>query len=321
MDEPPKRPWSVDVPASVDARTQAFRTINRDLLSRMAPDGGFGERPGASTRADATAWAILVLRTSRTHIAALARARARLAEEQRADGRVCVSRAHPDAHWPTALSVLAWKGSPEHREAEARAVRFLLETTGVHYRRDPDDPVAHDTLIQGWPWVDGTHSWVEPTAAAVWALRTVGQGAHPRVQDAIRLLLDRQLPQGGWNYGNTRVFGRRLDPTPEHTGAALHALAGCVARAQIAASLAYLQHHLVEIRTPIALGWSLLGLRAWNAVGDAVDTGAMVGQCLARQARYGLYDTGSLSLLLLSLLAPADSNDAGEQSDAGSEQF
>ena len=42
------------------------------------------------------------------------------------------------------------------------------------------------------------------------------------------MMLDRQLPHGGWNYGNTYVFGRELRPMPESTGAALTGLAGQV---------------------------------------------------------------------------------------------
>lgn len=304
---------------SVDDLAQAHRAIDDDLLSRLTPDGGFGERPGASTRSDATAWAILVLQAADTHPEVLARARARLAEEQGTDGRVCVSKAHPEAHWPTAVASLAWHGSPEHLQAQDRAVRFLLETTGVHYQRDPDDPVAHDTLIRGWPWVDGTHSWVEPTATAVWALRRAGQGMHSRVQDAIGLLMDRQLPRGGWNYGNTRVFGQTLDPAPEQTGAALHALAGCVSREPIAASLEYLHNQIAALRTPLALGWGLLGLRAWDAVDGDIDASEAASRCLARQQRYGGYETASLCLLLLSLMMPDGSTREKVSVDAAPE--
>jgi hypothetical protein len=296
---------------------QTLHVLDNDLLSRMTSDGGFGDRPGASTRGDTTAWAILVLQASGKHTAVLARARAKLAEEQQTDGRVCVSKTHPESHWPTALALLAWHGSSEHLQAKDRAVRFLLETTGVHYRRDPDDPVAHDTLIRGWPWVDGTHSWVEPTAIAVWALRRVGHGTHSRVRDAIGLLMNRQLPHGGWNYGNTRVFGQTLDPTPEHTGVALHALAGCVAREQVAASLEYLQSQIAGVQTPIALGWGLLGLRRWDAASEDVDVWRLASHCLARQHRYGGYDTTSLCVLLLSVMTPGGSTHDEVSVDAG----
>jgi hypothetical protein len=78
--------------------------------------------------------------------------------------------------------------------------------------------------------VAGTHSWIEPTALGVIALKAAGHERHERVQEAIRMILDRQLPHGGWNYGNTFVFGRELRPMPESSGAALAGLAGQVER-------------------------------------------------------------------------------------------
>ena len=60
---------------------------------------------------------------------------------------------------------------------------------------------------------------------AVMALTREGLGAHPRVEEGSRLILDRALPHGGWNYGNKRVFGQELRPQPGPTGLALVALA------------------------------------------------------------------------------------------------
>jgi hypothetical protein len=60
------------------------------------------------------------------------------------------------------------------------------------------------------------------------ALKATGHLQHDRVREGIRMMLDRQLPHGGWNYGNSVVFGRELRPMPESTGAALTGLAGQV---------------------------------------------------------------------------------------------
>ena len=60
------------------------------------------------------------------------------------------------------------------------------------------------------------------------ALKAVGFAGHDRVKEAVRMILNRQLPSGGWNYGNTTVFKRELLPMPEHTGQALCALSGFV---------------------------------------------------------------------------------------------
>jgi len=224
-----------------------------------------------------------------------------LMHEQLPDGRLCVNRSHPASYWPTPVAILAWQDSQPCREAQQRAVRFLLETTGFHFPRESNAPSAHDSLLKGWPWVDETHSWVEPTATGMVALKVAGHGHHHRVKEAVRMLLDRQLPHGGWNYGNTLVFGKELHPMPESTGAALAGLAGMVERDTVLPSLEYLQREMTRLQTPISLGWSLLGLAAWRL--SPPNAKALVERCLANQKRYGEYETSALCLLVLGGLA------------------
>jgi hypothetical protein len=272
------------------------------LEARALPEGGFPARSGEPFRSDATAWAILPLLFFDPDHSLLGSARTRLAEAQAGDGSVSIAMDHADAYWPTALSVLAWNSSPLQESHRHRAVQFLLETTGKHWKKEPDGPILHDPSIPGWSWIAGTHSWVEPTALAVCALRSSGLAQHKRVSDGVRLLMDRQLPKGGWNYGNTKVFGTELHPDPESTGVALQALAGLVAYQDIRKSIDYLKAEVDHARTPIALGWGLLGLGAW---GEAPKGSiGMIHQTLGRQQRYGPYDTSSLALLLLPLAAP-----------------
>jgi hypothetical protein len=264
--------------------------------------GGFAGLVGGGYRADATAWAAVALQALRRESDLLKNAQARLAAQQLADGRVCLSPEHPDTFWLTPLAILAWHRAPDYREAQARACSFLLATTGLHWQRTPDLPYEHDPALQGWPWIAKTHSWVEPTALAVLALRITGGGEHERVKEAVRLLLDRQLPQGGWNYGNTKVFGQELFSFPESTGLALNALRGTVPQPQVQKSLDYLKSCLREVRTPLALGWGLMGLASWGE--EPAGARTWIGECLERQKRYGLYDTTSLSLLLVASRAP-----------------
>ena len=282
--------------------------VREKLSRRFLLEGGFAELPRGRFRTDATAWGILVFRAAGGEQDILERHRARLIQEQDGDGRLCVDREHQDSYWPTALAILAWQNSPASLTAQTRAVRFLLESTGIHFARKADAPWAHDTILRGWPWINNTHSWVEPTALCVMALRASGQGRHERVTEAIRMILDRQLPHGGWNYGNTLMFGKELHPMPETTGAALAGLAGVVGQEKVAQSLAYLQGEVDRLRTPISLGWALLGLSAWELWPS--NGPALVERCLANQTRYGDYDTSALSLLLLGALA----DDAGTKS-------
>jgi hypothetical protein len=279
------------------AITQVFRN---DLTSRVLPDGGIADRPGGRFRPDATAWGILAMKAWGTSPDRLEPHQARLRDEQESDGRIAISKDHHDSYWPTALAILAWHDSPSSRKSQQAAATFLLDQTGVHYKRNTDEPAGHDTQLKGWPWVSGTHSWIEPTVASVLALRISGYGEHDRVREAIKMILDRQLPHGGWNYGNSFVFERELHPMPESTGAALAALAGTADNKTVGRSLEYLEGELDRLRTPVSLGWSLLGLSAWQR--SPKHAVRLVERCLANEARYGTYETSALCLLFLAVL-------------------
>jgi hypothetical protein len=267
------------------------------LKGRVLGGGGFAARPRGEYHPEDTCWAILALSDDLANHDLIRRARARLAADQLPDGRVCVSQEHREAFWPTPLAVLAWHLSPEYRENETKAVQFLLETTGEHSPKDPDSPLAHDPDLKGWPWIGGTSSWVEPTGLAMMALRIAGYGDHQRVQEGTRLLLDRQLPHGGWNYGNTLVFGEELRPMPLSTGIALNALKNQTSLESIQVSLIYLKNRVSTLRTPRSLGWSLLGLGAWQS--RPMEAQNLIYECFKNQERYGGYDTSSLALLII----------------------
>lgn len=272
------------------------------LLSRRLPDGGFPGRPSQPAQAGATAWAALVLATSQAPGADLQPSLAWLAAHQLPDGRVPLVADQPEVIWPTPVAMLAWMAAGSHRDRVLRAAQFLLSHTGRHTAREADSPVGHDTSLRGWPWVLGTHSWVVPTSLCVLALCRTGHCGHSRVAEAARMLLNRQLPGGGWNYGNTTVFGQSLRPLPDTTGAALCALAGLAERKLVLPSIGYLARSLSRIRTPLSLGWGLLGLASWNAWPESA--GAWVEETLDREKYFGPYETSSLAVLLLAAHSP-----------------
>jgi hypothetical protein len=276
--------------------------LTHRLASRALPDGGFAGYPGEPLRPEATAWATLALGIAGTAPELVARGRQRLVEVQLPDGGLSTAPLHPGTAWPTAIAVLAWQGAAAERDAQRRAVAHLLATRGSTFRRQPELPLGDDPSLPGWPWVAGTYSWVEPTSLALLALAVVGETASARFDEGRRFLLDRQISAGGWNYGNGSMFGRELYPAPESTGPALAALAGQVGEDAISKSLAYLATEIATVRTPIALGWSLLALGAWarrpeSAARALVDT-------LARPSALADFDTVELALLLLADRAP-----------------
>ena len=278
--------------APLDAGTEALGSLRRTARS----DGGFPERAGGVFSPAATAWAALALARDPGGKDLALRAAERLALAQQADGRVAVSDDHADAVWPTPLALLAWLvtgSSPEHQD---RAERFLLGVSGVGDPTSDRAIVGHDTTIRGWPWTLGTHSWVEPTALAVLALRRADLAAHPRVQDGVRLLLNRQLSRGGWNYGNTTVYGTELAPQIDATGVALAVLAGVTPAESVAKSIALLESALPDVRTPQSLAWGILGLSAWGR--RPAGAAARVDESFALAGRYGGYGTTHLAMLL-----------------------
>jgi hypothetical protein len=263
-----------------------------------------GELDRSSFRPDAAAWAAMALHALHEDPDIIAACCRGLVAAQRSDGRVSQIAERPQTYWPTALALMAWCSVGGFEEAIQRGSEFLLGHTGQHWEKKPGSAFGHDPSIQGWPWIEETHSWVEPTALAILALQACGHGDHPRVAEGVRMLLDRQLANGGWNYGNTTVFGATLLPAPESTGIALCALASHTSPGTVAPSLAYLQDSVVTIRSPLSLAWSLFGLSAWSAAPRQGRQWLL--ECLERQERYGAFSTDLRAQLVVAWATAGD---------------
>ena len=276
------------------------------IQNRSLPEGGFApyRGEGESFRPDATGWAVLALEAYGGNRNLTRIACRRLAQSQLTDGRVPVVESHPQSFWPTSLALLAWKKIPGFKQELDLAIKFLLSNRGHHSPKMENDILGHDSSIEGWPWVENTHSWIEPTALAVLALKVCGYTQHERVSEAVRMIRDRQLPSGGWNYGNTFVFGKELPPIPECTGQALCALAGFAAVDDVGLSIDYLKREATRIRTPLALSWSLFGLTAWSR--GPLQARDWILESFALQSKYGAYDTTLLSQLIVAYLNSGD---------------
>jgi hypothetical protein len=246
------------------------------LVNAECTEGGWGYRPAAPPAAEPTALTCLALAAQCPESdpgAPGLRGLASLARSQHADGGVPVSAKMSGPCWPTALAVVAWIRTSgllagSYSDHVDRGVEWLLKTKGRRISPRPDI-FGHNPTLVGWSWVEGTYSWVEPTAYAVMALRAAGNADHARVREAVELLWDRALSDGGWNYGNTRVFANQLRPFPATTGIALAALAGEPRQAggsRIEAAIAYLRNELPRIRSPLSLAWGLIGLSVWDAL-------------------------------------------------------
>jgi len=234
-----------------------------------------------------------------------------LASLQDENGAIGVRRDEPTPRWPTSLAVLAWLKSaaqPEmnglYRSSVERGLAWILSQRGK--TRSRTKAASHDPTLVAWPWVEGTHSWIEPTALHVLALKMAGYTAHPRVREAVRMLIDRQIPSGGCNYGNTTILGQQLRPHLQPTGVALLALAGESYRhGRIQRSVGYLQDNVSRDTSTVSLCWALLGLSAHGRATPAAEdwlraryrSGGMKGLSPLKRALIALAVQGAEILL------------------------
>jgi len=189
---------------------------------------------------------------------------------QEPSGSVGVRASEETPRWPTSLAILAWLAIDKaaYSDPIARAFRWA---TSIEGERLETGEVGHNGMLAAWPWVEkgnvagprGTHSWLEPSALFVIAFKALGMSDHPRTREAVDLLVDRLLPEGGCNYGNTYVLGQKLRPHVQPSGIAMLALRNEFdVRHKIKLTLDYLASSMTSETTTASLAWALLGLAA-----------------------------------------------------------
>jgi len=251
--------YNDDVMERSASETAAF--VER-LRSFSLLDGGLPYYRGNTSSAEPTLLAALALSVSG---APAERARPVLAWAQKLqnpDGSVGLDPGHRDQGlWLTALAAIVF----HHfglAESAKRALDFLLSLRSVTGQKDPR--LRQNDTLTGWPWVPGTFGWVEPTAWSLIALRLSGLGGHPRAEEGVRFLLDRQIPSGGWNYGNPALDGKELLPFWDTTGLALVALHGHGDPKRVGASLGLMEKNQGKIESLSGLSWAVLCLDSYR---------------------------------------------------------
>ena len=126
-------------------------------------------------------------------------------------------------------------------------------------------------------------------------------------------LIEEELSGGGWNYGNTRVLDSTLRPFCSTTGLALMALAGRRGNAAIESAITFLKGELPNVRSPISLGWGLLGLAAWDQRPDNAD------DWLSEAAQRCIQQSPNTHHEALLLLADAGWHPANEHATVGAQ--
>ncbi|MEM8864226.1 MAG: hypothetical protein AAGF31_01615 [Planctomycetota bacterium] len=240
-----------------------WQTSLLDRLARAMPGGYLaGDQPAS----EPTAWGSLAL-SAAGQLEASRVACDWLVACQARNGSVGVNRSEATPAWPTSLAILAWtqwqnaSGTANYQRSIDSAIKWTLKTKGRTTDRKPE--IGHDTTLVGWSWAADTHSWLEPTALFVRALNAAGHANHERTEEATRMLVDRLLPTGGANYGNTRVLDQYLLPHVQPSGLVMWALARLPTDdSRIAASLDYLDSAIQQPLGAASLAFAILGLKA-----------------------------------------------------------
>jgi hypothetical protein len=105
------------------------------------------------------------------------------------------------------------------KAAAKKAADFIIAYKPLTFGRFEE--VDQDNSIPGMSWTTNSFSWVEPTAWALIALKKAGFNNHKRVAELQSLLVDRLIPEKGWNLGNRMVFNAELLPFFDTTAVAL----------------------------------------------------------------------------------------------------
>lgn len=227
----------------------------------------WGYRPQGVPQVEPSILALLALQTDADRYHSLIdQGLQTLASWQDADGAFRIREGNPQSVWPTALALYLLARLSPDSPTIPRAVAWLSGLQGItlpddeEYRRDFDI----NPSLPGWPWVQNTFSWVQPTAWVCLALRQAGYGDHPRLKQGMEMLLDRAYDEGGINYGNRRVFGRATEPVPADTALFLLAMQGTPDHPRLQAARQFMIQVARDNPDLENLCWARLSLDVWR---------------------------------------------------------
>jgi hypothetical protein len=245
----------------------------RQILEGSAGPEGWPYYPQRASRVESTCWALLALSavgarsTLRSGLSFLRRLR-------RSDGLLVEPETPgPNYAWNglTLLTALATEGTGEGAWRD-RISASLIRAKGIALAPGPS-PIRQNGQLQAWSWVDGTFSWIEPTALCLLALkkaRTADVLALERMRDAEAVILDRVCNGGGWNYGNAQVFDQDLRPYVPTTGLALLAMQDRRSHAAVQQSLSWLTAHSTVEFAAMALSLATICLHTYGLPTESV---------------------------------------------------
>jgi hypothetical protein len=186
-----------------------------------------------------------------------------------------------------ALAAVVLLQHAEGRRLAAPIISNLVSTQGVALPQS--DAIRQDQSLQAWPWINETFSWVEPTAWALLAIKRArrqggaqSSAAEARIRVGERMLADRACRGGGWNYGNSNVYGQELWPYVPTTALALMAIQDRRTEAVVGSGLQSLQRDSETERSAVALALASICLQVYGVAGSAVEHGLIESLELSR---------------------------------------
>jgi len=244
--------------------------LARSLEERRLPLGGWSYLKSSQTSVEATSLAAMALNSESSAVSGSGIEQ--LLRLQRRDGGWPAFLGDSAGSWTTALALCALNEMTDFAGAREKAFHWLIAERGreAHWFwrwkfKTADRNVRFDPDKYGWPWISGSASWVIPTAFSVIAIKqfTVcnrSDASEKRIRLGVEMLLDRACVDGGWNSGNSVVYGVPLRPHVEATAIALLALQDEQRTEMIQKSLSWLRQNAASVDSVSSLAWCILSL-------------------------------------------------------------
>ena len=245
-------------------------SLAETLKSRQMKSGGWAYFDSVQESLEATCLAELALAPERQ--ANSSAAILFLLKSQLSDGGWPAFLGDSEGSWTTALALCTLNSTGDFTAAREKAFRRLYAERGREGHwfwrwkfKTSDRNVRFDPDKYGWPWVTGSASWVIPTAFSIIAIEqfTVcnrSEESEKRIHLGVEMLLDRACVDGGWNSGNSLVYGVPLRPHVEATAIALLALQDEQRTEMVQKSLSWLRQNAASVDSVSSLAWCILTL-------------------------------------------------------------
>jgi len=245
-------------------------SLAETLRSRQMKSGGWAYFDSVQESLEATCLAELALAPEMQ--ASSSAAILFLLKSQLSDGGWPAFLGDSEGSWTTALALCTLNSTGDFTAAREKAFRWLYAERGREGHwfwrwkfKTSDRNVRFDPDKYGWPWVTGSASWVIPTAFSIIAIEqfTVcnrSEESEKRIHLGVEMLLDRECVDGGWNSGNSLVYGVPLRPHVEATAIALLALQDEQRIEMVQKSLSWLRQNAASVDSVSSLAWCILTL-------------------------------------------------------------